>query len=158
MKKSIFLLAIFLFLFQQCNSQPATPEPEETGTWASAAEINARLGKGINIGNTLEAMLSWQSPFDPADMKRIADLGFTHVRLPIRWERDDRSMSSAPYAIRPDFMKTIQSVVIDKNHSTYNLVFTSAYTDPQARIVFSMGNAGNTPVVLSDIQLMEVKF
>jgi hypothetical protein len=51
-----------------------------------------------------------------------------------------------------------QSVSIDKNHSTYNLVFASAHTDPQARIVFSMGNAGNTRVILSDIQLMEVKF
>ena len=118
------------FMFMYCDSQPATPKeveklivsvepekPDETeetevpGTWASATVINARLGKGINFGNTYEAEQSWQSPFDPADLKRIADLGFTHVRLPIRWERDDRSMSSAPYTIEAEFMNTIQSVV-----------------------------------------------
>jgi len=99
MKNLFFSSPFYFFLFQQCNSQPTISEPEETGSWANATEINARLGKGINIGNTFEAMPSWQSPFDPADLKRIADLGFTHVRLPIRWERDDRSMSSPPYTI-----------------------------------------------------------
>ena len=51
-----------------------------------------------------------------------------------------------------------RSVVIDKSRSSYNLLFTSVQSDPQARIVFSLGNAGNTRVVLSDIHLMEVKF
>jgi len=51
-----------------------------------------------------------------------------------------------------------QSVTIDKSHSDYNLLFTSAHTDSQARIVFSLGNAGNNRVVLSDIKLMEVKY
>ena len=136
MKKTLFLLSILFFLFQYCDSQPITPievekpvdsvepekpdetdeteepdEPEVPGVWASAADINARLGKGINIGNTFEADQSWQSLFDPADMKRIADLGFTHVRLPIRWERDDRSITPAPYTIEPDFLNTIQSAV-----------------------------------------------
>lgn len=131
MKKSIFLLAIFLFLFQQCNSQPGTPdpEPEETGTWASAAEINARMGKGINIGNTFEAMLSWQSTFDPADMKRIADLGFTHVRLPIRWERDDRSMSTAPYTIEPEFLQTIRSAVDEALKQKLHIIINMHHHD-----------------------------
>jgi len=121
MKKTLFLIVTLFFMFQHCDSQPVTPivvekpdEPDDTekqGAWASAQEINARLGKGINIGNTYEAEQSWQSPFDPADLKRIADLGFTHVRLPIRWERDDRSQSSAPYTIVPEFLNTIQSVV-----------------------------------------------
>ena len=51
-----------------------------------------------------------------------------------------------------------QSVVIDKTHTAYNLLFTSAQTDSQARILFSLGNAGNSRVVLSDIRLMEVKY
>ena len=151
MNKTIFILAIFFFLFQQCNSQPVTPldeekpaesgipddsgqpddteEPELPGSWASAAEINARLGKGINIGNTFEAMQSWQSPFDPADMKRIADLGFTHVRLPIRWERDDRSISSAPYTIYPDFLKIIQSVVDEALKQKLHIIINMHHHD-----------------------------
>ncbi|MFA5735402.1 MAG: carbohydrate binding domain-containing protein, partial [Proteiniphilum sp.] len=51
-----------------------------------------------------------------------------------------------------------QSVTIDKSHSAYNLLFTSAHTDSQARILFSLGNAGNNRVVLSDIKLMEVQY
>ena len=48
--------------------------------------------------------------------------------------------------------------MINKTHSAYNLLFTSAHTDSQARILFSLGNAGNNRVVLSDIKLMEVQF
>jgi len=148
MKKNILLLAIFLFLFQQCKSQPMTPVEEDkptdsvipddsqepvdtavTGTWTSAQEINTRLGKGINFGNTFEAMQSWQSPFDPADLKRIADLGFTHVRLPIRWERDDRSLSSAPYTIRPEFMQTIQSVVDEALKQKLHIILNMHHHD-----------------------------
>lgn len=131
MKKTLFLLTILLFLFQQCNSQPGEPEPapEETGTWASAREINVRLGKGINIGNTYEAMQSWQSPFDPADLKRIADLGFTHVRLPIRWERDDRSMSTAPYTIESAFMQAIQSAVDEALKQKLHIILNMHHHD-----------------------------
>ena len=130
-EKSLLLLAILFFLSQQCNSQPGTPyqKQEEIGSWASAGEINARLGKGINFGNTFEAMPSWQSPFDPADLKRIAYLGFTHVRLPIRWERDDRSISSAPYTIRPDFMQTIQSVVDEALRQKLHIIINMHHHD-----------------------------
>jgi len=131
MKKTLLLPAILFFLFQHCISQPDAPDedPEVPGTWASAQEINARLGKGINFGNTFEAMSSWQSPFDPADLKRIADLGFTHVRLPIRWERDDRSMSSSPYTIRPDFMQTIQSVVDEALKQKLHIILNMHHHD-----------------------------
>lgn len=93
-------------------SEPNNPtDPNDSEKWAIAKEINGRLGRGINLGNTFEAEQSWQSPFVADDLKRIADLGFTHIRVPIRWERDDRSMATAPYTIYPEFMATIQSVV-----------------------------------------------
>ena len=113
------VLLILFFLLLHCSSTPIVePEksddsnkPGEAGKWATAQEINDRLGRGINIGNTFEAMQSWQSTFVPDDLKRIADLGFSHVRIPIRWERDDRSMASSPYTIYPDFLTKIKSVV-----------------------------------------------
>lgn len=126
-KRSLLLLAIYFFLFQQCSNQPE--EPKEKKTWRSASEINTRLGKGINIGNTYEAMQSWQSPFDPADLKRIADLGFTHVRLPIRWERDDRSMSAAPYTIEHSFMSTIRSVVDEALRQKLHIILNMHHHD-----------------------------
>lgn len=110
MKRFIFLIPMLFLVFMNCKSnQPEVLLKEQP--WGSAQEINTRLGRGINIGNTFEAMQSWQSPFVAGDLKRIADLGFSHVRIPIRWERDDRSMASAPYTIYPEFINTIKSVV-----------------------------------------------
>ena len=85
------MLAFSITSCQKSNSEPA---PEKH--WATATEMNQRMGRGINIGNTFEADQSWQSPFDADDFRKIAELGFTHVRVPIKWERDDRSMSTSP--------------------------------------------------------------
>lgn len=109
-KRALFLLLIFSSIMLCCNAnQPNVKvEPVKSRT---AMEINSSLGRGINIGNTFEADQSWQSPFVTEDLKKIADLGFTHVRVPIKWERADRSINEAPYTINSDFLKTIQGVV-----------------------------------------------
>ncbi|MFA7584167.1 MAG: cellulase family glycosylhydrolase, partial [Proteiniphilum sp.] len=39
-----------------------------------AQEINGRLGRGINIGNTFEALQSWQSSFVADDFKVAVSL------------------------------------------------------------------------------------
>ncbi len=58
MKKSFFLLAIFFFLFQQCNSQPVTPldeeKPIETG---ETGEGDQNQIKNVTI--------SYESNYDP---------------------------------------------------------------------------------------------
>jgi aryl-phospho-beta-D-glucosidase BglC (GH1 family) len=78
-----------------------------------AFEVNERLGRGINLGNTFEAPSeeAWGNPWNPEYFKMIAGLGFTHVRVPVRWEPADRSMNTAPYTIYPEFMERIKSVV-----------------------------------------------
>lgn len=110
----IILTAFVLLSFENLKAQSTTVEPK----WATAHEMNQRLGRGINIGNTFEALPAWQSKFDPDDLRKIAELGFSHLRLPIRWEREDRSMKTAPYTIYPEFFETIRSAVDAalKNH------------------------------------------
>ncbi|MEA4916463.1 cellulase family glycosylhydrolase [Proteiniphilum sp.] len=134
-----FLLPVLLFALLNCaNANPKESDNNDSDkepSWGTAAEINKRLGKGMNIGNTFEAMSSWQSPFDPEDFKRIASLGFNHVRIPIRWEREDRSNPSTPYSIHPEFMETIRSVVDEalknKLHIVINMHHHDAlYADP----------------------------
>jgi len=58
-----------------------------------AFEVNNRLGRGINYGNIFEAPTEteWGNPWKPEYAKIIADLGFSHVRIPIRWEPAARS-------------------------------------------------------------------
>lgn len=129
MKKiNLFLLTALFFALLNCgNTAPERSDKESS--WATASEMNKRLGRGINLGNTFEAMPSWQSPFDLQDMKRIADLGFNHVRIPIRWEREDRSISSTPYTIYPDFMKTIQSVVDEALKNKLHIIINMHHHD-----------------------------
>ncbi|HEY8513857.1 MAG TPA: cellulase family glycosylhydrolase [Cyclobacteriaceae bacterium] len=78
-----------------------------------AFEMNERLGRGINMGNMFEAPTEteWGNPWDPEYFEIIADLGFQHVRLPVRWETDERSLSTPPYTIEPTFLARIKEVV-----------------------------------------------
>ena len=78
-----------------------------------AFEMNERLGRGINMGNTFEAPseTEWGNPWQPEYFEIISELGFKHVRLPVRWEPADRSMADAPYTINPTFLERIQEVV-----------------------------------------------
>ena len=78
-----------------------------------AFEMNARLGKGINMGNAFEAPseTEWGNPWNPEYFKIISELGFNHVRLPVRWEPEERSMATSPYTINPLFLERIQQVV-----------------------------------------------
>ncbi|MFV0269210.1 MAG: cellulase family glycosylhydrolase [Draconibacterium sp.] len=82
-------------------------------TREKAFEINSKLGRGINFGNMFEAPseTAWGNPWIPDYPRMIADLGFTHVRIPIRWEPSDRSNPTAPYTIAPVFLDRIKQVV-----------------------------------------------
>ena len=66
-----------------------------------AFEINGKLGRGINFGNMFEAPTetAWGNPWMPAYPRMIAELGFNHIRIPIRWETDSRTDANAPYTI-----------------------------------------------------------
>ena len=79
----------------------------------AAFQMNERLGRGINMGNSFWAPseTAWGNPWDPEYFKIMSELGFSHVRLPIRWEPADRSMANSPYTINPDFLDRIQEVV-----------------------------------------------
>lgn len=87
------------------------------GAWGQtrqqAFDMNARLGRGINIGNSFEAPTetAWGNPWKPSYFKMISGLGFDHVRVPIRWETEARSMSAPPYTIDPNFLARIGEVV-----------------------------------------------
>jgi aryl-phospho-beta-D-glucosidase BglC (GH1 family) len=78
-----------------------------------AFEVNKRLGRGINYGNMFEAPFEsgWGNPWKPQYAKMIADLGFNHIRIPIRWEPADRSSATAPYTVSTTFLNRIKQVV-----------------------------------------------
>ena len=49
--------------------------------------INKRIGRGINLGNALEAPKEgdWEIIIKPEYFKIIKTAGFSSVRIPIRW-------------------------------------------------------------------------
>ncbi len=90
-----------------------------------AFEMNGKLGRGVNMGNCFEAPSEseWGNPWDPEYFETMAELGFQHVRLPVRWEPAARSMATAPYTIVPSFLERIQQVVDSAvKHNLYIIV------------------------------------
>ena len=103
MKKTICIIGLCLLFSSLSFSR-------QMGT---AGDINQRLGRGINMGSTFEAPSEdgWNNPWKPEYFKIMADMGFSHVRVPICWELDYRSMNEPPYTIYPVFFERIKTVV-----------------------------------------------
>ena len=99
-----------------------------------AFEINKRLGRGVNIGDTFEAP-SWGNSWDYSYLRIIADLGFSHVRLPVRWDIPERTMTVAPYSISADFLENIKSIVDEAISNNLHIIInmhhhSTLFNDP----------------------------
>jgi endoglucanase len=114
----------------------AVATPVNAASSWTAEEAVARLGRGVNLGNALEAPNfegEWGMVIEDEFFQLIAGAGFDSVRLPIRW--DTRAMSTSPWTIDPGFMARIDelvrlaldaglAIIIDFHH------FEDLYTDP----------------------------
>ena len=100
--KNLFTL-MFLLILLGTNAQNRE----------KAFEINRKLGRGINYGNMFESPEEggWGNRWQPEYAKNIADMGFTHVRIPVRWEPEARSMNKPPYTVKESFFRRIRQVV-----------------------------------------------
>jgi endoglucanase len=76
-----------------------------------AYEAAQRLGRGVNLGNTLEAPSegAWGMTLEAEYFRRIAEAGFDSVRIPVRWSA--HAADEPPYRIDPDFMKRVEWAV-----------------------------------------------
>jgi endoglucanase len=97
---------LFILIFAICFS--GLPLSGQDGP---AFEMNRRLGRGINIGNTFEAPseTAWSNPWNDDYARIIAELGFDHIRIPVRWE--PRSLTTPPYTIDPVFFQRLKGVI-----------------------------------------------
>ncbi|NJN26779.1 MAG: cellulase family glycosylhydrolase [Cyclobacteriaceae bacterium] len=100
--------------------------------------MNERLGRGVNMGNSFEAPseTEWGNQWKAEYFKIMAELGFSHVRLPVRWEPESRSMATPPYTINPAFLDRISEVVdaalANKLHIIVNMHHHEALYDNPA--------------------------
>lgn len=83
-----------------CSNQPITPQ-----------EMIVKMGRGINIGNTMEAVLegNWQNPVQEYYFDDYVNAGFTHIRIPIRW--DGHTTTTAPYMVDSSWLQRVEQVV-----------------------------------------------
>jgi endoglucanase len=82
-------------------------------TNVSVFEVNKALGRGVNMGNMFEAPSEgeWGNPFKDDYFKKISDLGFSHVRIPIRWDVPARALQTSPFTINNVFLQRIKTVI-----------------------------------------------
>lgn len=75
-----------------------------------AVDLNERIGRGINMGNMLEAPRegAWGRLKDPY-FDLIKEAGFDSVRIPVRWSA--HAGHEAPYRIDPEFLKRVDHVI-----------------------------------------------
>jgi endoglucanase len=93
------------------NPEPTPTEVIEVTMDNSAFEINQKLGRGVNLGNALEAPNEgeWGVTLQEEYFQLIADQGFDSVRIPIRWST--HAAAEAPYTIDPAFFARIDWAV-----------------------------------------------
>jgi endoglucanase len=72
---------------------------------------NLAIGKGMNIGNALEAPNEgeWGLVIKQSYIQAIGEAGFNSVRLPICWPAHTSAM--APYSIDPAFIERVDEVM-----------------------------------------------
>jgi endoglucanase len=102
----IFSLSVIITLASVCNasdeSNTAKPDP---------FKMNKLLGRGINLGNALDAPSEgeWGVILKEGYFDIIKQAGFDSVRLPVRWSA--HAMEKSPYTIDPNFMKRVDWAV-----------------------------------------------
>ena len=76
-----------------------------------AFEMNAKIGRGLNMGNALEAPSEgeWGIVIQDEYLQAIADAGFNSIRLPVTWPT--RSQSTPPYNINSQFFERVDHIV-----------------------------------------------
>jgi endoglucanase len=111
LKKTIIVIAaILLTVIFGVNSIMATQQNTQP-TKISPFEMNKMLGRGVNMGNALDAPSEgeWGFTLEEKYFQAAKDAGFDSVRIPVRWSA--HAMKEPPYTIDPNFMKRVDWAV-----------------------------------------------
>ncbi len=88
-------------------STPTASTSTDKESVLDAFAVNRALGRGVNLGNALEANYEgeWGMVLDERYFQLLAEAGFTNVRIPIRWTT--HAAERAPYTIEPAFLARV---------------------------------------------------
>jgi endoglucanase len=86
--------------------------------WPDVVAANKSLGRGMNLGNALDAPTegAWGMKIEPEYLKAIKAAGFDSVRVPVKWSA--HAAADAPYTIDAAFFRRIDEVLdlAEANH------------------------------------------
>lgn len=85
------------------NSDTDTPF---TASWDHGQTVTNEGAVSLNTSGDIIGF-GWQEPF----AQRIADAGFSHIRIPINWDIFDRTGPAPDSLIHPDFLDAIAAIV-----------------------------------------------
>ncbi|MEM6645546.1 MAG: cellulase family glycosylhydrolase [Bacteroidota bacterium] len=135
MPTRLFLfLAAILFIYPEAALAQITPQ-----------QVMRELGRGINLGNTLEPPTesAWNNgPAQEYYFDEYVDAGFTTVRVPVRW--DQHTQNTPPYAVNESWMQRVEEVIdwglerdlyviVNAHHDDW---IKDGYSDPNLRARF----------------------
>jgi len=141
--RSLACLMICIAAMSACSMPPAPPPrttgPAQTPSMSTSAttpfqlpgrtfepldpfEQNRALGRGVNLGNALEAPVEgeWGMVLQEEFFPLIRQAGFATVRVPIRWSA--HATREAPYTIKPDFFQRVDWVIENALKNDLNVV------------------------------------
>lgn len=110
---TIAILIIMLALAACCTHAqnmegPVQPKPVES---SDPFEQNRALGRGVNLGNALEAPSEgeWGMMIQEEYLQLIKDAGFSSVRIPVRWNA--HALQEEPFTIEEYFFERVDKVI-----------------------------------------------
>jgi len=132
MRKLVVLLLILGLL--GCHGMgedepPPVPTalPTEVGTVAEARA--QRLGRGVNLGNALEAPNEgeWGMVIEASFFELISDAGFDTVRVPVRWSA--HAETQPPFTVDARFFERVDWVIDQALAHDLNVVINMHHYD-----------------------------
>lgn len=93
-----------------------------TPVHADVFDVNKSLGRGINLGNALDAPNEgeWGLKLEEGFFKIIKDAGFATVRVPVKWS--NHAAKDGPYTIDPKFAARVDWVLDQAEKNGLNVV------------------------------------
>lgn len=123
------------------SDTPTTfPQPTLTASLQGLDPIeqNRHLGRGVNLGNALEAPKEgeWGMVLQEEFFRLINEAGFDSVRIPIRWST--HASQTAPYTIDPAFFERVDWAVSQAIQNNLQVVinvhhYEEIFKDPNAQ-------------------------
>jgi endoglucanase len=123
MRKLLFQLTLVLTVIAACRATVHNALAQDS------AAINKKLGRGINLGNALEAPIegAWGVKLKAEYFTVIKRAGFTTVRLPVRWSA--HAKAEPPYTLDPTFAERVDWAIDQALKNQLNIIVNVHHYD-----------------------------